>query len=79
MAAPLAPDAFKIVGRYVPFNTEATFGPAYRPLIEEGVMVLILIDTNTGERRTIMVPVRKGPEPASTAAVLTHPRFAERP
>ena len=42
-------------------------------------MVLILIDTNTGERRMIMVPVRKGSEPTSTAAVLTHPRFAERP
>ncbi len=42
-------------------------------------MVLILIDTNTGDRRKIMVPVRKGPEPTSTAAVLTHPRFAARP
>ena len=42
-------------------------------------MVLILIDTNTGNRRMIMVPVRKGPEPTSTAAVLTYPRFAARP
>ena len=49
------------------------------PHQEEDVMVLILIDTNTGERRMIMVPVRKGPEPTFTAAVLTHTRFAARP
>ena len=42
-------------------------------------MVLILIETNTGERRMIMALVWKGPEPTSTAAILTHTRFAARP
>jgi hypothetical protein len=45
---------------------------------EEEIMVLILIDTETGTRRTILVPVKNLPEPGAPAAVLSHPRFAVR-
>jgi hypothetical protein len=41
-------------------------------------MVLILIDNDTGTRRTIAVPLKSRPQPSDSAAVLTHPRFAAR-
>jgi hypothetical protein len=41
-------------------------------------MVLILIDTETGTRRTILVPIKECPQPGAPAAILTDPRFAAR-
>ena len=37
-----------------------------------------LIDTVTGTRRIILVPVKARPQPGAPAAILTHPRFADR-
>jgi hypothetical protein len=39
-------------------------------------MVFILIDTETGTRRIIFVPVKDRPQQGAPAAVLSHPRFA---
>ena len=41
-------------------------------------MVLVLIDTLTGQRRTILVPIRMDAEPGTSATILTHPLFARR-
>jgi hypothetical protein len=41
-------------------------------------MVLVLINIETGTRRTILVPVKDCAERRAPAAVLTHPRFAVR-
>ena len=41
-------------------------------------MVLVLIDTETGTRRTIDVPLKDPPQPGAPAVVLTHPHFAVR-
>jgi len=49
-----------------------------RPRIEEEIMVLVLIDTGTGNRHMIFVPVKGGSQPGAPGAVLTHPRFAVR-
>jgi hypothetical protein len=46
--------------------------------IEEEIMVLVLIDTVTGTRRTILVPVKARPQPSAPAAILTHSHFAVR-
>ena len=43
--------------------------------IEEAIMVLVLIDTVTGTRRTILVPVKACPQPSAPAPILTHPHF----
>jgi hypothetical protein len=42
------------------------------------MMVLVLIDIETGNRHMILVPVKGGSRPDAPAAVLTHPRFAVR-
>ena len=41
-------------------------------------MVLVLIDTVTGTRRTILVPVKMSPQRGAPATILTHAHFAAR-
>jgi hypothetical protein len=41
-------------------------------------MVVILIDSETGTRRKILVPLKDRPRQVAQAAVLTHPRFGFR-
>ena len=49
-----------------------------RSAVEEEIMVLVLIDTVTGTRRTILVPVKMGPQRSAAATILTHAHFAAR-